>query len=60
MVDSDDRLHYRKVRVARIDGEQVQIEKGLKTGDRVVVSPLKTVVDGMTIRSVPQMEETQG
>ena len=60
VVDSDDRLHYRKVRVARIDGEQVQIEKGLKTGDRVVVSPLKTVVDGMTIRSVPQMEETQG
>jgi len=46
--------------VARIDGEEVQIEKGLKTGDQVVVTPLKTVVDGMTIRSVPQMEETQG
>ena len=60
VVDADDRLHYRKVRVARIDGEEVQIEKGLKTGDQVVVTPLKTVVDGMTIRPVPQMEEEQG
>lgn len=60
VVDSDDRLHYRKVQVARIDGEQVQVGKGLKTGDQVVVSPLKTVVDGMIIRPVPQKEEEQG
>ena len=57
VVDSDDRLHYRKVQVARIDGEQVQIRKGLKSGDQIVISHLKTVTDGMTIRPVPQREE---
>ena len=57
VVDADDRLHYRKVQVARIDGEQVQIQKGLKSGDQIVISHLKTVTDGMTIRPVPQREE---
>ena len=60
VVDSDDRIHYRKVQVARIDGEQVQVQSGLKTGDQVVVSPLKTVTDGMVIRPVPQTEDKQG
>ena len=60
VVDSDDRIHYRKVQVARIDGEQVQVQSGLNTGDRVVVSPLKTVTDGMVIRPVTQTEDKQG
>ncbi len=60
VVDPEDLLHYRKVRVARIDGEQVQIQNGLKNGDQVVISPLKTVTDGMAVRAVPQMEDKQG
>ena len=60
VVDTDDRLHYRKVQVARIDGEQVQIQKGLKSGEQIVISHLKTVTDGMTIRPAPQREENQG
>jgi RND family efflux transporter MFP subunit len=60
VLDSDDRIHYRKVHVARIDGEQVQVQSGLKTGDRVVVSPLKTVTDGMVIRPAPQTEDKKG
>lgn len=60
VVDSEDRLHYRKVQVARIEGEEVQIRKGLKSGDQIVISPLKTITDGMTIRPVPQKEEKQG
>ncbi|MCF8128367.1 MAG: efflux RND transporter periplasmic adaptor subunit [Deltaproteobacteria bacterium] len=60
LVDSDDRLHFQKVQVARIDGEQVQVREGLKTGDRVVISPLKTVTEGMTIRPVPQKEAVNG
>ncbi len=60
VLDPDDRLHFQKVRVARIYGEEVQIESGLKNGDRVVISPLKTVTDGMVVRSVPQGEERKG
>ncbi|MCJ7593418.1 MAG: hypothetical protein MUO52_01420, partial [Desulfobacterales bacterium] len=56
VVDRDGRLHYRKVEVARIDGERVQISSGLKTGDQVVISPLKTVTDGMEVRPLPLKE----
>jgi len=56
VVDRDGRLHYRKVKVVRIDGEQVQISSGLKTGEQVVVSPFKTVTDGMKVRPLPRKE----
>ena len=56
VVDRDGRLHYRKVEVARIDGERVQTSSGLKNGEQVVISPLKTVTDGMKVRSLLQKE----
>lgn len=56
LVDRDGLLHYRKVKVARIDGEQVQISSGLKDGDQVVVSSLKTVTDGIEVRPLSQKE----
>ena len=56
VVDRDGRLHYRKVSVARIDGEKVQISSGLQTGEQVVVSPIKTVTDGMKVRPLPHKE----
>ncbi len=60
LVGAEDRLHFKKVQVARINGEQVQVREGLKTGDQVVISPLKTVTEGMTIRPVPQKEAVKG
>jgi len=54
VVDRDNRIHYKKVRVARIDGEKVQIRSGLKDGEEIVVSPLKTVTDGMSVRTLPE------
>ncbi|MBW1781064.1 MAG: efflux RND transporter periplasmic adaptor subunit [Deltaproteobacteria bacterium] len=56
VVDPDGRLHFRDVEVARIDGEQVQIGSGLEDGEQVVVSPLKTVTDGMQVRPLPIKE----
>ncbi|MBC8418214.1 MAG: efflux RND transporter periplasmic adaptor subunit [Desulfobacteraceae bacterium] len=56
VVDRDGQLHYRKVKVVRIDGERVQISSGLQTGEQVAVSPLKTVTDGMKVRPLPQKE----
>ncbi len=60
VVDQDDRIQFRKVQVARIEGEQVQVEGGLKNGERVAISPLKTVTDGMTVRPVSRKEGQQG
>ena len=60
VVDQDDRIQFRKVQVARIEGEQVQVKGGLKTGERVAISPLKTVTEGMMVRPVPRKEDQQG
>lgn len=56
VVDREGQLHYRKVELVRIDGERVQISSGLKNREQVVISPLKTVTDGMKVRPLPQEE----
>ena len=60
VVTKDDRLRFRKVEVARIARETVQIQGGLKDGERVVVSSLKAVTDGMLVRCVAVEQENQG
>jgi RND family efflux transporter MFP subunit len=52
VVDAEDRLRYRPVEVARVEGERVVIAGGLEAGERVCVSPLEVVVDGMKVRTV--------
>jgi len=59
IVDREGRIHFQPVEVARIDGGQVQIRSGLKDGDQVVVSHLKTVTDGMRVRALPLKENDQ-
>ena len=56
VVDGDGRLHFRKVEVARIDGERVQISSGLNDREQVVISPIKTVTDGMKVRPLRRKE----
>ena len=56
VVEPDGRLRYRKVEVARIQGDQVQVSAGLHSGDRVVISYLKEVTDGMEVRPIPLKE----
>lgn len=52
VVDADDRLRFRDVTVLRTEGERAVISEGLAAGDRVTVSPLATVTDGMKVRTV--------
>jgi RND family efflux transporter MFP subunit len=58
VTDEENRLRFRKVDVARVQGDKVVLEAGLKDGERVVITPLKAVTDGMTIRHVPVEEES--
>lgn len=51
VVDGEDRLRYRRVEVVRTDREDVFIGGGLRTGERVCVSPLDVAVDGMKVRT---------
>lgn len=50
VVDAEDRLHIRPVQVLRTERERVVIGDGLAPGDRVAVSALRAVVDGMRVR----------
>lgn len=50
VIDAEDRLRLRDVKVLRTERDQVVIGSGLVAGDRVCVSPLGAVVDGMRVR----------
>ena len=52
VVDAEDRLRFRQVTVFRIEHDEVLIREGLEDGERVCVSPLQTVVDGMHVQAI--------
>ena len=49
IVDKESRLRFRAVEVLRREGDNVYISKGLKAGEKVCLSPLLVVVDGMRV-----------
>jgi RND family efflux transporter MFP subunit len=59
VVDSDDRLYTRTVRVAHLTTDGVIVDQGLAAGDRVVISQLKAVAEGMVVRPVARKKEGQ-
>lgn len=49
VVTADSRLYLREVDVLRIDGEEVLLRTVLATGERVCITPLQAVVNGMHV-----------
>jgi len=56
VVDTEDRLHTRTVEVLRIDRDEVLISSDLAAGERICISPIQIVVEGMQVK--PIAEET--
>ena len=52
IVDEDDRLRFRTVSIARIYGDDAYIDGGLEKGERVCLSVLQAVIDGMRVEVV--------
>jgi len=52
VVDQENRLHSREVEILRIDRDDVLIQGPLPSGERICVSPLQVVVEGMQVRTV--------
>ncbi len=50
VVETEDRLVFRKVDIARIQGDNALVKSGLKDGERVVTSLMKAVTNGMKVR----------
>jgi len=49
VLDQDDRLSRRTVKVVQTEGANVIIKSGLQDGERVIVTPLEYIVDGMQV-----------
>ncbi len=50
VVDKESRLHFRQVRILRLEHDDVLIHSGLEAGELVSISPMQTVVDGMLVK----------
>jgi RND family efflux transporter MFP subunit len=59
VVNGDGVLRFRKVEVARHQGEGIIVRSGLKDGELVVISSLKAVTDGMIVRTATVKESKQ-
>jgi len=57
VVDSDDRLRTREVEVLRIDRDDVLIRGALAPGERICISPLQVVIEGMAVRPLEEPPE---
>ena len=53
-------LHTREVEVLRMDRDEVLIRTVLGPGERVCLSPLQVVVEGMQVRPLPDDEAGKG
>jgi len=56
VVSPDDHLRIRQIEVLRREGETLLIRSGLSDGEQVVVSPLETVVDGMSVKPLRESD----
>jgi RND family efflux transporter MFP subunit len=54
VIDSEDRLRFRRVTVLRLEHDEVLVSEGLADGERVCVSAIQTVVDGMHVKPLLQ------
>jgi RND family efflux transporter MFP subunit len=54
VVDSENRLYFRDVDVLRVYRDDVYVRGGLSAGERVNISPLQTVVEGMRVQPILQ------
>jgi RND family efflux transporter MFP subunit len=58
VIDDENKLHFRTVDVLRKDSETVVISSGLEPGERICISPLEAVVEGMKVRVLNEDEST--
>jgi multidrug efflux pump subunit AcrA (membrane-fusion protein) len=59
VVDSGDRLRFRDVELLRSTREKIIVRSGLSEGERVCLSPLEAVTDGMRVRILDENQEAE-
>lgn len=54
VVDTENRMWYRDVDIMRLENDRVLIQGGLANGERICMSPIQAVVDGMRVNVVDE------
>lgn len=54
VLDAEDRIHYRSIKVLRTEREIVVVEAGLQAGERIAVSPMPDAIEGMRVRALEE------
>ena len=54
IVDAENKMYYREVEIFRLEEQQVLISSGILPGERICISPIQAVVDGMAVQPVVQ------
>jgi len=52
VVDTENRMWFREVDILRLENERVLIQGGLAAGERICLSPIQAVIDGMLVQVV--------
>ena len=52
VVDAENKMFFREVEIFRLEEEKVLISGGLLPGERICISPIQAVVDGMAVQPV--------
>ncbi len=58
VIDKDNRLHFRQVSIMRLEHDDMLVDGGLEAGELVCISPLQTVVEGMSVNPVIEQVDT--
>jgi len=51
VIDGENKLRFREIRISRIKRDRVVVQDGLEPGERVCLTPLTAVTDGMKVRT---------
>lgn len=55
VVDAENKMYFRDVEVFRLEEERVLISSGLLPGERICISPIQAVVEGMTVQPLTEI-----
>ena len=55
VVDAENKMYYREVNIFRLEEENVLISGGILPGERVCISPIQAVVDGMAVQPILEL-----
>ena len=54
MVDAENKMFFRDVEIFRLEEENVLISAGVLPGERICISPIQAVVDGMSVQPIQE------